>query len=218
MKRLLIVLLIGYTASLTANNGVDSVTVEVEMEEELLIIKQSIFITVVDELDDFLLRALPDEDSQLFIDTIHIDQQPTSFETVDMTPTLDLKFNVSKQDNRIDVYYRLNRVADEITVPLFFTSLSALNSEADFFYTSIFRTIDQHFNVVFPRVPIEEKEDGMNKTSSFSLPAAPSMIRLKRVDSTAEADDIHWVDWIVGMVFLLIGLILWINRKKLSYG
>ena len=218
MKALLIGLLIGYSVCLQANDGVDSVIVEIEMKEDVLIVKQSIYITVVDEFDDFLIRALVIEESQVFIDTIHIDQQPTSFETLDMTPTLDFKLKVSNENSRIDVYYRLNEIGDEITLPLFFTSLSALNSEADFFNASIFRTVDQHFSVVFPRVPIEDMETGMFKITSFNLPAAPSMIRLNRVNSDESGKNIQWVDWMVGVVFLIIGLILWINRKKMSYG
>jgi hypothetical protein len=218
MKSLFTCLLISTVLSLTANGTIESVIVDIDIKEGNYSIKQSIAVLLTNEDEAFLIRALPVKEAQLFIDSILVDNERVSSEVINMTGTLDSRIELSAGNKIIDIYYQLSEIPDEFTIPIFFTSLAASNSETDFFKATISTTIDYKFIVQFPMVPLIEEENGMYRVTSFQLPSSPSMIRVKKGTSSDVKSSGEWVDWGVGFVFLIIGVLLWINRKKLTYG
>ena len=218
MRLVLIVILTLGFISLSANEGVEKVMVEIELKENSCFVKESILINLSDSSKKLRLRALTLDGSQMVLDSVHVNHEAISQEIMQINPTLDIEVNVPPENNSIDIYYHLINMEEEYSIPIFFTSLIGLNSELDFFKATIKSTIDKMYGIKFPLVPFIEKESGLYKTVSFQLPATPSMIRMVKVQSLKQMNSIKWVDWGVGLVFIFIGFLLWINRKKLAYG
>ena len=207
------------TFGLMANGGVERVDVQLELEGGMAYLKETITFTEVDSLNQVRLKSLPLNGSELLLDSLVSGKQTLSVDIESLDPLLEMVLDTKDILNKtITLHYRVRTPDGSFYLPIFFTEFTASNSEADFFSMEMNWPPNKNYQVQFPKVPLMTNEEGDNIQTSLVLPALPSMIKMKRSDQN-EVDQLDlWVDWGVAFVFFVIGVILWINRKKLSYG
>ena len=75
------------------------------------------------------------------------------------------------------------------------------------------------FRMDFPKIDFNQSVEKGSRMVSFSLPALPSILRIDYGDKAKLSANMGLLaDWCVAAVFMIMSVIMWFNRKKLSYG
>jgi len=123
-----------------------------------------------------------------------------------------------KESQWIDLKYTVSSKQEMIDIPLFFTDLKASSSDKDFMKILLESSTLTSYKMYFPLAnPTESVSPLTNIYTTYSLPALNSLIRLKNVSGKSDYGLIL-VDVGVALIFVLVGLLIWFNRKKLIYG
>ncbi|NNF33976.1 MAG: hypothetical protein HKN68_07700 [Saprospiraceae bacterium] len=219
MKLLLTLSFIVSSLCLTANDGVQSVQANMIIQDGSIAIIEEISYELSNDPDSLIVKILPFEGSELFIDSILMNDAPQSYEILTMKPIIIIKLSSVKNGmEKLIFHYRIAFNEASFFIPLFFSDLTATKSQSDFFNLKMNWSKDEDYNIHFPKVPMEVKENANQKFTTLEMPAAPSLVRMQRVEGHSSLSFNQVVDLGVGAVFLLIGLLLWMNRKKLAYG
>lgn len=221
MKRFLLFLTLVYTFNITAQSELLSVSAEVDITTSAIIVQQNLILNLPDSVQVFKLKALD------FKGTTLSDISAKSGET-----NLNLKESYSEGLNHIEltasngislkdisITYKVEVDEANFYLPLFFTNLAAASSDNGFFKMNIKMLQKQAYIIHFPKVEIIEKTANNYKELIFEVPALPSLLRIELFsDEKSGFNFINTVDWLVGVIFVVIGFLIWKNRKKLMYG
>jgi hypothetical protein len=219
MSRLLTLIFIISSFCLSANGGVKSVEASVKINGSVAAISETIYFEIPDSVRSVVIKALPFEGSQVFIDSLKLDHELLSYEVLSMNPIILLRVPIGMlSSNKLTFHYRVKVKEKSFFLPLFFSELHSLNSDTDFFAMEIIWSQNENYTIHFPKVPMKVNHEGNEEVVSFQLPAAPSLIRMEMTDGKSGFSINQLIDISVGVVFLIIGFVLWIFRKKLAYG
>lgn len=208
MRSFLLIIGVWISFLTQAQNTLDSVQTVVHRKNGKYEIQQSFFLTISDP-QPLQLRALRFDG--IVFEYISVENQ----DFVQTTSDEEIRLNIAQYRQPLVVSYNV-RPSDKLTnLPLFFTPFNASSSVDDFFRCKFTGEHDQSFYLHFPNVELITTEEGF----SFQLPALPSALRIELVDgSTSRSNIVTIADWIVAVIFLAIGVLIWFNRKKLIYG
>ncbi len=185
-------------------------------------VKEKLYVTDILRDQSFTLKALLLDDN--FQNNSEISVASSGKTTVNQTEKSDafnlakVTFNKDLEKGWIELSYTVKVNKDLTEVPLFFTELSAVSSEEDFFTFELELPENQSVYFHFPTTEVIQTPLVSEKQSiSFNLPALPSMIRLE-LDESQASNKIAVIDISVGLIFLLIGLLIVRYRNVFRYG
>lgn len=187
----------------------DGVKVVIEETETSIQVNATYLITVPDEIEVLNLKALKFKGSsiqQLTVNAEHPDVDHGS-----EVSALRISFSEQKSDSLKLQYQVTPGFKGEI--PLFFGDWQSTSSDQDFFQLQMIAL--RETSLLFPN-DHHTKVESTYKAITSSLPATVSMIRID--DSGGGSQWANRVDQMVIVIFLIIGALIWFNRKRLIYG
>lgn len=221
MKRLLYILLFLGVTGLNAQGELVAVSVEVAAEDSAFQVRQTFTLDLADSVPSFEIKALEFEGTKVNFLTATLDKVDlvvTDSSDKGMT-RLKLSKGEGKSWSEVVCTYEAEVTRRQFYLPLFFTNFSAATSENDFFSMQLRMPVDQNYTLLFPTVKLEESSDPTDKVINLEVPALPAFLRLQRHDGNRETLTLNdTVDLLAVFLFLGIGLLIWVNRKRLSYG
>ena len=120
---------------------------------------------------------------------------------------------------QIELSYWVDTKESDFYIPLFFTDFPATNSDTNFFKIALRLPKTQEYALHFPNVLTNESLDGNLKEISLEVPALISTLRMEFFDGDKPSYGFaSLMDGFVGFIFVIMGLIIWKNRKRLAYG
>ena len=203
---------------LLAQGKLTEVTVDAQFIDGEFYIEQKLFIEA-DTVQSLELKALKFENST--ISEIRVESLKTvDFEVQEEDEIVKVQVkSYSEEQPAIIVYYKVKPLNPEFYIPIFFTDLQASDSDNGFFNMNIRLSEEQGYFVHFPTVEIRETIAEEDKSLSFDLPALPSVIRMEWTNgNNGFWNYINMADWIVAVIFVIIAILIWRNRKQLIYG
>lgn len=222
MKLLLLYMLIflGVTR-LNAQGELTAVSVEVAMQDSVLQVRQTFSLSLADSVSSFEIKALEFEGTKLDFLTATLDG--TDLVVTDLPENGMNKLRVRKKEGRtwseVVCTYEVEVTSKQFYLPLFFTNFSAATSENDFFSLQLRMPKNDNFSILFPTVEWKESSNKTDKLIQLEVPALPAFLRLERHDGDQRGLSLNdTVDLFAVFLFLGVGLLIWVNRKRLSYG
>ena len=222
MKQLLPFILILFTIQLVAQGELANASVKIDVRNTSQIeVIQKLVLNLPDSTQQFELKALKFKGTQLKLNTIQSDGNVIKFseDHSDELQTVTINSNDKSFEN-IELKYTLETDNELVYLPIFFTNLAASSSDNDFFKAELKMTRDQNMLMHFPKVDMIEKETSTEKILSMQVPALPSLFRIELPlkGEISKMSIAAIVDWLVVLIFILIGAIIWKKRKQLMYG
>lgn len=187
--------------------------------EKKIHVEQLLEVQLPDSVSQLTLRILDFKGSLLSDISIVSNEKETDFkdEKVEGLHTIKIISNEGFKQLKLS-YWVTVREAD-FYIPFFFTDLPAVNSDNDFFKLNISLPKTQEYVLHFPNVALNETYKADSKNISLAVPALISVLRMELLES--ENQHIRFaslMDGLVGGIFVVIGILIWINRKRLAYG
>jgi len=125
-------------------------------------------------------------------------------------------------DGQLDdltISYTWHRSTEKAEIPLFFPAMPAASSNDTLFAGEIQLPEELAYRMDFPKVDYDQKVENGRRTINFSLPALPSLFRIEYGDEGNLSTNIGLIaDWCIAAVFMIMAIIIWLNRKRLTYG
>lgn len=220
MKWLLLLACSSITYSILGQETLTKATVKATLDNNTFQVEQRLYIEVPDSITSLDLKSLIFESSTISKIQVAAENQLIAYENVDTHGLIHLVLNIDKLSHQeIIISYQVGMEQSAFYLPLFFTDLAALSSDNDFFKMAIELPEGQAYFIHFPAMPIDQQQKDGTKTLQFELPALPSVIRMELLSSNMEKPlYIRMVDWGVAILFIVIGYLIWRNRKQLIYG
>jgi len=221
MKRGILFLTFLWAFAITAQSELLNVSAQVVINGSDIVVEQSLILNLPDSVQGFQLKALDFKGTTL--SEISAKSENTNLNlTKSYTEGLNLiqlAANDSITFKNVVVKYKVAVEDADFYLPLFFTNLPAASSDNEFFKMNIKMLEKQAYAIHFPKVKTATKAANQYKEIMFQVPALPSLIRIELYSpETSKFNFIDIVDWVVGLVFVIIGFFIWLNRKKLMYG
>lgn len=138
--------------------------------------------------------------------------EPTTSQGYELT-SMHIPLPNGQKPEKITLHYQVVP-GDKGEIPIFFGDWQSASSDQDFFQVHL--NTDIGTNLLFP-ADSESDTSGDAKVIRASLPASTSMIQVEQ-GSDAGSAWIRRVDQMVIIIFILIGALIWFNRKRLIYG
>jgi len=214
---------------LAAQSKLTGVSTDLKCINEQYFIQQNINVNLEDTVSYLDLKALIFEgsdikDIEVFVGTNYDSDDkvihPVHFNNLNSKGLTHLRI-ILKESNAetISIHYTVKVDKSTFYLPLFFTDFVAASSDNDFFKMSISYAQKEYYQIHYPTVQLTELIENGKIVAQFELPALTSMIRMEQL---AYADKpfnfVDLVDWGVALLFILIGFLIWHNRKRLIYG
>jgi len=210
-----------WTLTITAQSELLSVSVKADMTASVIEVKQNLILSIPDSIQEIELKALKFAGITLSLTTVTSNNLNIAYkenQTEGLNSVL-LVLNKGENIKNITVDYTIKIIEDYFYLPLFFTNFPAASSKNDFFKMDIKMPEEQAYTIHFPKVAIEEKIENNAKQIIIEAPALPSLLRMEIFSETKkETTFVDMVDWLVGVIFIIIGFFIWKHRKKLMYG
>ena len=221
MKNLVYILMLLGLTNLSAQGELMSVSVEVEMQDSVFLVQQTFALSLADSVVSFEIRALEFEGTTL--DFLTASLEGDELLVVDSPDQGMKRLKLSKEEGKswsaVLCTYEVKVTNQQFYLPLFFTNFSAATSENDFFSMQVRMPTTRNYTLLFPRVKSEESLQQGYKVISLEVPALPAFLRLQRHEGDRRGLPLNaTVDLLAAFLFLGIGVLIWVNRKRLSYG
>ncbi len=205
---ILLCLVLGHVVS--AQPQLNGVKVNIESLQEGFEVKSIYTINVPDESENIHLKALTFGGA--VISHIQIEGfESTTSQGYELT-SVNIPLS-GPTPNKIILRYQVVP-GNKGEIPVFFGDWTSASSDQDFFQVQL--NTDAETNLLFPADSKHVVSEGA-KVINASLPAAASMIRIEQ-GSDSGSVWIRRVDQIVIIIFIMIGALIWYNRKRLIYG
>ncbi len=208
-------------SQLCAQGELTAVSVEVDIADSMLQVRQAFSLSLADSVTSFDIKALQFEGTSLDFLTASLEGDDLVLEDIPEQGMNRLRVNKAEGEtwSRVVCTYEAKVRGKQFYLPLFFTNFSAASSQNDFFSIQIRMPKTQNYTVLFPTVKWEESGSQADKVMRFEVPALPAFLRLKQQDGEKAGIALNdAVDIGAAFLFLGIGLLIWVNRKRLSYG
>jgi len=221
MRCILLLIAFSYGLDNHAQGTLQSASVQVELSKEVIHIAQTFHLDLSDTITQIHLRALRFDHLSISDFTTQSDL----FEVIenDIIPSklYSYKINVTGDQKMDDltISYTLHRVEEQAEIPLFFPEIPAASSHDTLFLGELHMPEELAFRMDFPKVDFNQVVKEGSKKINFSLPALPSLLRIHYGDEAHLSADIGLLaDWCIAAVFGIMAIIIWFNRKRLTYG
>ena len=203
----LILLLLNHT--IWAQIKLEGVRVFIEETETSIDVKTTYLTVIEDQADTLQLKALNFKGSS--IQQLKVNTFTSSVDFGADLNTVTILVSGQKPETITLSYQVTPGYKGEI--PIFFSDWQSSSSDQDFFQLEM--KVLEGTNLLFP-AEIQAKDGGDFMSIKTELPATVSMIRID--DSGTGNAWIKRVDQMVIVLFLIIGSLIWFNRKKLIHG
>lgn len=221
MKRLVYILLLFGLTGLSAQGELTAVSVEVTMDDSVFQVRQTFSMSLADSVSSFQIKALEFEGTNLDFLAATLAGEELAYSKIpeEGMERLEVSKPAGKAWSAVVCTYEVKVTDQQFYLPLFFTNFSAATSENDFFSMQLRMPAAQNYTVLFPTVKVEESLNDTEKVLNLEVPALPSFLRLQRLEGEQRGLSLNaTVDLLAVFLFLGIGILVWVNRKRLSYG
>lgn len=220
MKRLVYILLFLGVTGLSAQGELIAVSVEVAMEDSVFNVQQTFVLSLADSVSSFEIKALQFEGTSLDFLAATLAGEELALTKIPEEGMERLKVSkpARKAWSAMVCTYEVKVTSQQFYLPLFFTNFSAATSENDFFSLQVRMPATQNYRVLFPTMKLEESLNETEKVLNLEVPALPAFLRLQRFEGEQKGLTLNaTVDLLAVFLFLGLGILIWINRKRLSY-
>ena len=189
--------------------------------DDEVVVKKNLHLNFPDTTKDFTLKMLVFEGNKLRDLSIYSDGKsiPINGDEVDGLITIPIEWPSGNLSNILELVYTVEIETEDKYIPFFFTDLAATNSDDDFFTIELRMEKNADYTLSFPNVKMTEKHTNEWKQINFQIPALASMLRLEIHDGPkTDIALATWMDGLVALIFVAIGIVIWLNRKRLAYG
>lgn len=207
--RYLVIIGLFFQFQAAAQVKLSGVNVKIEEVESHFLVKTTYKVDIPENGKSLKIKALSFGNSiinEVKVESMKIDLEESS----DMTTLI---LNPTTETESFTVSYRVT-TGEKGEIPIFFGEWQSTSSDQDFFQVRM--SVPTTTHLLFP-TEYESQEERAHKIFVASLPAAVSMIRVEQ-NSDAGALFIKRVDQFVIVTFLIIGVLIWFNRKRVIYG
>ena len=188
--------------------------------DDEVVVKQNLHLNFPETTKNFTLKMLVFEGNELRDLSIYSDGKsiPINGDEVDGLITIPIEWPSGNLSNILELVYTVEMETEDKYIPFFFTDLAATNSDDDFFTIELRMEKNADYNLSFPNVKMTEKLTNEWKQINFQVPALTSMLRLEMHDGPRTDFALAtWMDCLVALIFIVIGIVIWMNRKRLAY-
>ena len=218
---ILLLVAIGMSLGSRAQGTLERASVQVDLSKEAIQLTQTLHLDLPDTTKHVDLRALRLDHLSLSGFTIQSDRY--NVEAQDPASSKLYRYKIlATDDEQLDdltISYTWHRSTEKAEIPLFFPDMPAASSNDTLFAGEIQLTEELVFRMDFPKVDYDQKVENGRRTINFSLPALPSLLRIQYGDEGNLSTNIGLVaDWCIAAVFMIMAIIIWLNRKRLTYG
>lgn len=223
MKRLLLLFTVVFSILIQAQGELKSASADIYIEDNRrIVVKQNLKVNVPDSIWQMNLKLLKFDGTLSVLNEIKSDGEPIKHTFAksysDDLHIVEIESN-GKPFTDIELNYTVAISRESFYIPIFFTELLSTSSNNDFFEVNIIRHSTQNMILHFPKVNQIESDITGEKITSIQVPALPSLIKMELPSSnTSKISVTTIVDWVVALVFVLIGIIIWKKRNQLRYG
>ncbi len=220
MKLYTAIFLLCFTLNLFGQGQVTSILVTVDLQPKTINVHQELAINLPDSIPSMTLKLLKFNQSISSINMVLVNEKKITLqEETQQEGIRHFSINTPKDESikKLSISYSLNNTKTKTDIPLFFTELPATHSDADFFKASIHFAQGLDYNINYPKVELEEMTTTNGTTVQFDLAALPSVLRFEK-DNKQQIKSETMIDFGAGFLFLIIGGIIYKNRKRLAYG
>jgi len=212
---------ISYGLDSHAQGSLQSASVEVELSKEEINIAQTFHLELPDTTEQIHLRALRFDHLMITDFTIQSDQLEV-VESDLVHPKL-YSYHINATDDQkmehLTISYTWQRSEQNPEIPLFFPEEPAATSNDTLFLGQIHLSEEFAFRMDFPKIDFNQSVEKDRRKVNFSLPALPSLLRIDYGDKANLSANMGLLaDWCIAAVFMIMAVIIWFNRKRLSYG
>lgn len=218
-----ILLLIAFSFGLDshAQGTLLGASVQVELSKEDIHITQTFHLELPDTTEQIHIRALRFD--HLMISDFTIQSDLLEAEEDDLVHPKLYSYHINATDDQqlddLTISYTWQRSEEKEEIPLFFPEVPAATSHDTLFSGEIQLPEEFAFRMDFPKVDFDQVIEEGSRKVHFSLPALPSLLRIYYGDKANLSANIGLLaDWFIAIVFMIMAIIIWFNRKRLSYG
>ncbi|MEM9362050.1 MAG: hypothetical protein AAGA43_05415 [Bacteroidota bacterium] len=189
--------------------------------DDEVVVKQNLHLNFSDTTKNFTLKMLVFEGNELRDLSIYSDGKsiPINGDEDDGLITIPIEWPSGNLSNILELVYTVEMETKDQYIPFFFTNLAATNSDDDFFTIELRMDKNMNYTLSFPNVKMTEKYTNEWKQINFQIPALTSMLRLEVHDGPkTDIALATWMDGLVALIFAVMGIVIWMNRKRLAYG
>ncbi|AXT20114.1 hypothetical protein D7030_03065 [Flavobacteriaceae bacterium AU392] len=221
MRKTAFLFVVFFTVIIGAQSELTSASVEIDIKDTSYIeVKQTLLLNIPDSIQQLNLKLLKFEGISVTLNKVNSNKEMINFTKEDSKELQEIiLFSNGRPFQTIELNYSVQVENEEFYLPLFFTELLASSSDNDFFNARIKMQNNQNIIMHFPNVELTENVEFNKKNITMQVPALPSLFRMEFTSETvSRASVTAIVDWVIALVFVLIGIIIWRNRKQLMYG
>ncbi|MDW3191088.1 MAG: hypothetical protein R8G66_01950 [Cytophagales bacterium] len=208
MRALALILLL-LNHSIWAQIKLDGVRVFIEETETSIEVKATYLTLIDDQVDTLQLKALNFSGSSIL--QLKVNSFISSIDFGSDFSIVTIPFSGQKPETITLSYQVTPGYKGEL--PIFFSDWQSSSSDQDFFQLQM--KVMEGTSLLFP-AETQAEDVGEFMNIKAELPATVSMIRID--DSGTGNARIKRVDQMVIVLFLIIGVLIWFNRKRLIHG
>lgn len=220
MKKFALVFVFFAVVQVIAQGELRGVSAEVDMSGIAIQVEQTLHLNLPDSVQSIEVKAFEFPGTALSLISANSAGEILLLEELEKEGMKYVK--LSTQTGRLsDILFTYEaRIAeDQFNLPFFVTDFSAASSDNDFFKLNIRMKKSQAYSLRFPKVDMQEITGESYKEIQLEVPALPSFLGMELYTGEKEAVEISTiVDWLVALIFVGIGFLIWFNRNLLSYG
>ena len=218
MKTLLCFLLSLSGCIVMAQNTLKGGAAVLDVDGQKVHVKQSLEVQLPDSVRQLRLRVLDFDGSSLSNISISDKNKKIPFEASGTGGIRSFDLSSDQGFQQLAITYEIDIAQSDFYVPFFFTDLASADSENGFFKIAISLPEEQAYILHFPYSNTKESADGGKKTVALELPALLSVLRMELVNEDKTMGFARVMDGLVIFVFVVMGVLIWMNRKRLVYG
>ena len=181
-------------------------------------VKQSLEVQLPDSVQQLRLRVLDFDGSSLSNISISANNLEIPFEVSGMEGIRSFDLRSDQGFQQLAITYEVGITQSDFYVPFFFTDLASADSENGFFKIAISLPEAQAYTLHFPNGNTKETISDGKKMIVLEVPALISVLRMEVLDGEKIFGFASIMDGLVVLVFVVMGVLIWLNRKRLVYG
>ena len=221
MKKVFFGILFLIVGMLYSQGELTSASALVMVKKDTTFVQQNLHLNLPDSLRQVTVKMLEFEGNKLLKVSAIIKGRkiPIKKDEGNGLITIPIELPIQESSADLELKYTVETKTLDRYVPFFFTELAATNSDNDFFTIKLQSAPDVNYTLLFPNVETIKKDLDDIKQIEFQIPALTSMLRLEMHEG--QKTDIAlatWMDGLVALIFLIMGFVIWMNRKRLAYG
>ncbi|MDT0608004.1 hypothetical protein [Croceitalea rosinachiae] len=221
MKKVFVLIFLLATGASQSQGKLAGASALVKLKQDTTIIRQNLYLNLPDSTKQLSLKILEFEGNKLLNVSIHSSGQNIAIKSQGTNGliTIPIELPIENFSDKLELVYTVETKTTDRYIPFFFTDLSASNSDNDFLTIKLESANDLNYTLLFPNVETTERDTDVMRQIDFQIPALTSMLRLEIHDGPKTHIALAiWMDSLVAVIFIIMGIVIWLNRKHLAYG